>query len=336
MKMTLLSVTSSWLCATGVAVISSYCILTHNNGTAGGQKKAEQVAYRVSKRGTISEYKSTNRHSSAVKKTTTAKVAKEIKIPKFVPNPIYAPFTIALDNLTEELADNAKDGSVELANGFALMKKDGKPTLRFPEEYMNVGIGGVAIGDELKDARFLVQRKKIDGTNQYKIDGVSLYGYKRLDEPEFYCTKVVYSVLPLTRQVDSIRMYGDLCVGDAAKANMMVREITQWMKEDYGAVDMRADVSDGALALKKFRIGKGMDVEVTLNWKNQRADDGSDAHIEICFTVSELVEDNRFERQKLGEAADEARVNELSRSGVNYFTVRPKVKEDDVKRKVVD
>ena len=336
MKMTLLSVTSSWLCATGVAVISSYCILTHNNGTEGGQKKAEQVACRVSQRGTVPEYKPMNRHSSAVKKTTTAKVAKEIKIPKFVPNPIYAPFTIALDNLTEELADIAKEGNVELASGFALMKKDGKPTLRFPEEYTNVGIGGVAIGDELKDARFLVQRKKIDGTDQYKIDGVSLYGYKRLDEPEFYCTKVMYSVLPSTRQVDSIRMYGDLCVGDAAKANRMVKEITQWMKEDYGAVDLRADVPDGALALKKFRIGKGMDVEVTVKWKNQRAADGSDAHIEISFTASELVEDNRFERQKLGEAADEARVNELSRSGVNYFTVRPKVKEDDVKRKVVD
>lgn len=337
MKMTLVSVTSSWLCATGVAVISSYCILTHNNGTATDQKKAEQVAYRVSKRDTISEYKPKNRHSSAVKKTTTAKVAvaKEIKIPKFVLNPIYAPFINALNNLTEELADVAKDGSVELANGFALMKKDGKPTLRFPEEYTNVGIGGVAIGDELKDARFLVQRKKIDGTDQDMVDQVSLRWYKRLDEPEFYCTKVMYSVLPSTRQVDSIRMYGDLCVGDATKANKMVREITQWMKEDYGAVDLRADVPDGTLALKKFRIGKGMDVEVTLNWKNQRADDGSDARIEISFTASELVEDNRFERQKLGEVADEARVNELNRSGVNYFTVRPKVKEDDVKRKVV-
>ena len=337
MKMTLIKVASSWLCATGVAVISSYCILTHNNGTAVSQKKAEQVARRVSKRGTISEYKPANRHSSAIKKTTTAKVAKEkdIKIPKFVPNPIYAPFANALNNLTEELADIAKDGTVGLANGFALMNKNGRPTLEFPEEYTNVGIGGVAIGDELKDARFQACRKKIDGTDQYKIDGVSLYGYKRLDEPEFYCTKVMYSALPSTRQVDSIWMYGDLCVGNASKANRMVREIAQWMKEDYGAVDLRADVPDGTLALKKFRIGKGMDVEVAVNWKNQRAADGSDARIEISFTTSELVEDNRFERQKLGETADEARVNELNRSGVNYFTVRPKVKEDDVKRKVV-
>ena len=330
MKMTLVNVTRSWLCVTGVAVISSYCILTHNNGTA-----TEQVARRVSQRGTIAEYKPTNRHSSAVKKTTTAKVAKEIKIPKFVPNPIYAPFTNALNNLTEELADTVKDGSVELANGFALMKKGGKPTLRFPDEYINVGIGGVAIGDELKDARFQACRKKIDGTDQYKIDGVSLYGYKRLEEPEFYCTKVMYSLLPSTRQVNSIWMYGDLCVENASKANRMVREITQWMKEDYGAVDLRADVPDGTLALKKFRIGKGMDVEVTVKWKNQRAADGSDARIEINFTTSELVGDNRYERQKLGLAADKARVNELNRSGVNYYTVRPKVKEDDVKRNVV-
>ena len=79
MKMTLIKITSSWLCATGVAVISSYCILTHNNGKAGDQKKAEQIAYRASKRGTVSEYKSTNKHSSAVRKTTKAKVVKEIK-----------------------------------------------------------------------------------------------------------------------------------------------------------------------------------------------------------------------------------------------------------------
>ena len=88
MKMTLISVTSSWLCATGVAVISSYCILTHGNVAAGDHKKAEQVACRVSKRGRIPEYKPTNGHSSAIRKMTTAKVVKEVKIPKFVPNPI--------------------------------------------------------------------------------------------------------------------------------------------------------------------------------------------------------------------------------------------------------
>ena len=111
MKMTLVSVTSSWLCATGVAVISSFCIMTHNNGTAADQKRAVQVARRVSERGTVSEYKPTKKYSSAVKKTTTAKVVKkEIKVPKFVPNPIYVPFTDALNNLTEVLADNARDG----------------------------------------------------------------------------------------------------------------------------------------------------------------------------------------------------------------------------------
>ena len=118
--MTLVSVTSSWLCATGVAIISSYCILTHNNGTAADQKKAAQVASSISKRGTVPEYKPTKRHSSAVKKTTTAKVVKEIKIPKFVPNPIYAPFTNALNRLAEDVADLAKDGNVELENGFVL------------------------------------------------------------------------------------------------------------------------------------------------------------------------------------------------------------------------
>ena len=51
---------------------------------------------------------------------------------------------------------------------------------------------------------------KIDDTNQEMIDKVSLYGYKRLDEPEFYCTEVMYSVLTSTKQVVSIRMTGDL------------------------------------------------------------------------------------------------------------------------------
>ena len=335
MKMTLVSVTSSWLCATGVAIISSYCILTHNNGTAADQKKAAQVASSISKRGTVPEYKPTKRHSSAVKKTTTAKVVKEIKIPKFVPNPIYTPFTNALNRLTEDLAEIAKDGEVELENGFVLANKDGKPTLKFPEEYTNVGIGGVAIGDELKDTWFWVERNKIDGTEQHKIDEVVLKRRRFLDEPEFYCTKVWYSVLPSTRQVDSISMHGDLCVGNATKANRMVREITKWMKEDYGAVERRTEVPEGTLALKKFRIGKGLDVEVVVKWKEQYGADGSDANIDISFTTSELVEDNLFECQELGMAADEARVDELSISGVNYFTVRPRVKEDDVKRKVV-
>ena len=333
--MTLVSVTSSWLCATGVAVISSYCLMTHSNGTAADQKKAAQVAYRVSRSGTIPEYKPANRHSSAIKKRTTAAVAKEIKLPTFVPNPIYTPFTNALSKLTEDVAEIAKDGNVELVNGFVLMKKGGKPTLKFPEEYTKVGIGGVAMGDEFKGAFFWAHRKGIDGTDQYKIDEVALSGYKRLDEPEFYCTKVWYSVLPSTRQVDSIRMHGDLCVGDATKANRMVREITRWMKDDYGAVERRADVPDGTLAFKKFKIGKGMDVEVAVNWKKQRAAYGSDAYIDISFTASELVDDNKLERQELGEAADAARVDEFNRSGVNYFTVRPRVKEDDVKRKVV-
>ena len=316
-------------------IISSYCILTHNNGTAADQKKAAQVASSISKRGTVPEYKPTKRHSSAVKKTTTAKVVKEIKIPKFVPNPIYTPFTNALNRLTEDLAEIAKDGEVELENGFVLANKDGKPTLKFPEEYTNVGIGGVAIGDELKDTWFWVERNKIDGTEQHKIDEVVLKRRRFLDEPEFYCTKVWYSGLPSTRQVDSISMHGDLCVGNATKANRMVREITKWMKEDYGAVERRTEVPEGTLALKKFRIGKGLDVEVVVKWKEQYGADGSDANIDISFTTSELVEDNLFECQELGMAADEARVDELSISGVNYFTVRPRVKEDDVKRKVV-
>ena len=334
MKMMLISVMKYWLCATGVAIIASYCILTHN-GTVNGQSKAEQVASRISKDGTTAKYKSKNRHSSAVKKTTKAKVEKEIKIPKFVPNPIYTPFTNAVNNLTEEIAGIAKGGEVKLKGGFTLLDKNGKPTLVFPEAYTNVCIGGVAMGAVFKGGNFLVRRTKIDDTDQEMIGEVSLCGYKRLDEPEFYCTEVTYSVLPSTKQVVSIRMTGDLSVRKTSNADRMIREIKQWMKEDYGAVDLHVDVPDRMIALKKFKIGKGMYAEVAVTWKKQRMSDGSDARIEISFTTSELEEDSLYERQALGAAADEARVNEFNRSGVNYLTVRPKVKEDDVRRKVV-
>lgn len=329
-----IAVTSSWLCVTGVTIISTYCILTHN-GSANGQNKAEQVAARISKDGTTSKYKSTNKHSSATKKTTTAKVGQDVKIPKYVPNPIYTPFTNAVNKLTEKTAAIAKGKEVKFVDGFMLMNKDGKPTLKFPEAYTNVTVGGVAIGDEFKEASFSSTRKINNDTGVYEIDEVALCGHKRLSEPEFYCTQVTYSVLPATKQVDAIRMHGDLYVERESNANKMVREITQWMKEDYGAVDLRADVPEGTLAFKKFRIGKGMDVEVAVNWKPRLTDDGCDAHIDISFTASELVEENLSERQELGDAADEARIKEHGKTGVNYFTVRPMVKEDDVIRKVV-
>ena len=56
MKMTLVSVTSSWLCATGVAVISSFCILTHNTRTAADKKRAVQLARGVSEHEQESAY----------------------------------------------------------------------------------------------------------------------------------------------------------------------------------------------------------------------------------------------------------------------------------------
>ena len=53
--MTRMSVVSSWLCATGVVVVSSYCILTHFKNTPADQKKAAALVERINKRGTVSE-----------------------------------------------------------------------------------------------------------------------------------------------------------------------------------------------------------------------------------------------------------------------------------------
>ncbi len=334
MKMTMLSITSTWLCVTGVAVVSSYCILANCQSKTGGQKAA-QVASGIAKRGTIPQYKSTNRHSSALKKTTTAKVVKEVKLPTYVPNPIYPQFVEALNGLTQDAAEIAKYADVLPKKAFSLMKKDGKPVFIFPEEYTRVGIGGLAIGDELKDGNFDVQRKKIENTDQYKVDEVVFRRYKRLEEPELYCTDVTYSAIPATRQIDSIKMHGNLIVGNVVNAHKMVNEISGWMKEDYKAVDRYVSVPPGTLALKKFRIGKEMEVNLTVKWKQQKTDDGCDADINIDFTVGELVKENQTERKELGEAADKARASELRKSGVNYFTVRPKVKTDAVMRKVV-
>ena len=91
--MTRISVVSSWLCATGVVVVSSYCILTHFKNTPADQKKAAALVERINKRGTVSEAeygKQRAKHSSAVNKKTVAKIVdKDVKEPVYVPNPIY-------------------------------------------------------------------------------------------------------------------------------------------------------------------------------------------------------------------------------------------------------
>jgi len=335
MKNILISVVKTWLCATGVAVIASYCILTNHQNTSSGQKQAAKAAARISKQGTIPEYKSKNRHSSAVKKTTTAKVVKEVKVPTYVPNPLYPSFTNALNQLTAEVADMAKDGVVKLNSGFVLALTDGKPTLKFHEAYGKVAIGGITMGDELACWTADARLKGIDGTDQKKVDEVALSKFKRLDEPEFYCTDVTYSLLPATKQVDAIRMHGKLNVGNTSKANEMMKEIAKWMKEDYGAVDLGVAPQAGTLALKKFKIGKGMDVEVSVKWNQQKAAGQDDAYIDISFVTGELVEENRAQRQELGQTMDEERIRTRYNTGVNYYTVRPKVNVDNVKRKVV-
>ena len=334
--MTRISIVSSWLCSTGVAVISSYCILTHHANTSAEQKKAAEVATRITKRGLIPEYKPKNRHSSAVKKTTVAKVtAKDVKVPIYVANPIYPFYTNALNDVTKEVAEIAKDGEVILDNGFALTAENGKPYFKFPESYRKVIIGNVAIGDELKCWRSSVSRKRIDGPDQWKVDEVDVHLYKRLAEPEFYCTSVTYSAIPATKQVDSVRMRGNLNVGNTSKAYAMVDEIAKWMKEDFGAVDQRVTVPVGTVAFKKFKIGTGMDAEVAVKWNQQRSAEKGDASIEISFTTGELAEESRYERQELGAAVDAARVSVRCNSNVNYYTVRPKVSLDQIKNKVV-
>ena len=313
--MTRISIASSWLCATGVVVLASYCILTHFKNTPSDQKKAAALAERISKRGTIAEYKNRVKYSSAIKKTTVAKVTDpDVKCPKLVPNPIYPPFTNALAELTRAFADLAKDGDVVLtnANGFVLSMKDGKPFLKFPEAYGKVDIGGVAMGSELKGGEFAVSRRKIPNTEEWEMDGIGMYKHRHLDEPQFYCAEVTYHALPATKQVDSIQMHGDLIVGNSSRAQDMIDEIATWMKEDLGAVDQKVSTPAGTLALKKFKIGNGMDVEVKAKWNTCRMDGKGDAEIDVTFTTTELEAENKYQRETLGKATDTARASEYS------------------------
>ena len=336
--MTRISIVSSWLSATGVVVFSSYCILTHFKNTPADQKKAAALAERISKRGSVSEkgYKQRVKHSSAVNKKTVAKITdKDVKASVYVPNPIYPPFTNALNNLVRELAALAEEGDVVLTNGFTLTLKDGLPVLKFPEAYEKVRIGGMGIGEVLKDGDFSVSRKKIDNTDQWEMDGIGMSKFRRLDEPEFYCTDVTYSALPVTKQIDSIRMHGKLGVVNTSQAYDMVEEISKWMKDDFGAVDLNANTPAGTLVLKKFKIGEGMDVEVAVNWDKRQTSQTWNSKIDITFKARELEAENKYQRAELGKATDPARATEYSRTGVNYFTVKPKVNEESVKKQVV-
>ena len=331
---TIISVVSTFVCATGVAIVSHYCIKTNHQNTASDQKKAAEVAAKICKCKTIPEYKAKNRHSSAVKQTTTAKVEAVVKEPTYVPNPLYPLFMEALKGLTDDVASMAAEGDVELDNGFVLTLKNGKPFLKFPEAYKKIGIGGIAIGDEI-NGHFGVSRRKVDGTEDEVVDGIGCSKGRRLDEPEFYCDRVTYSALPATKQVDSIQMHGNLKITNEDNAKKMVKEIDGWMKEDYDAVPVKTDVPADKIALKRYKVGDGMDVEVAVKWDKKQNDSTTDAQIEIKFTTSELVEDNKYERQQLGAATDEARQNVYKSTGVNYYTVNEKVNADNVAKKIV-
>ena len=333
---TRIAITKAWLFATGVAVVTSYCVITHHKNTPADQKKAEKVAEQIAKKGTVSEYKQKTAHSSAVKKTTTAKVVdKEVKLPTYIPNPIYPSFTNALNNLVNEYIEAAVDGEVVVTNGFILSLKDGKPFITFPEEYKNINIGGESIGGLLNNGKFDVKRKRIENTDKWEMDGIRMSRFKRLDEPEFYCTDITYYALPSTKQIDSISMHGDLNLGNTAKAYEVVDEISEWMKNDYGAVDQKAVIPAGTLSLKKFTIGNDMEVVVSVKWDNGRKDKNTDAVIDISFTTNELVPENKYQRQELAKATDKARANTYATTGINYFTVNEKVNADSIKNKTV-
>lgn len=334
--MTRIAVTTTWTCATGVAVVLSYCILTHHANTKEAQKEAAAVAERIAKRGTIPEYKSPNGHFSAERKQTVAKVVNpNVEEIVYVENPIYSPFTNALAELRREYADATLQGDVQLTNGFVLVNRAGAPVLLFPDAY-EISAGGFKIGSELKDGRFGVNKCLVPGTDQYEVQGIAYGQHRILGEPEFYCTHVQVTALPSTKQIDSLKMHGDLKVVNSDNAKDIVEEIAGYMTKDYAAKELEGNVPAGTVAQKKFKIGDGMDVCVSVKWKDHKTKDGTDAVVDVNFSISELAEENAYQSKRLGEATDTARKQALATTGVNYFTVEQKVNSKMGKDKVVN
>lgn len=313
MKMTLISIACTWLCATGVAVISHYNMVTscHNDNA-----KPAQIAKRISQKGTIPEYKPKSIHSSACKKTTAAKVGSVVKLPTYVDNPMYGEFTNVVNRLTEECAEFAK--SDELSKRYGM-----------------ISIGGISIGDELKDGSFAVLKKECEETKELKIDEITFGKYRRLDEPEFYCTEVTYSAIPSTKQVYAINMHGTLSVEKLSRVNRMIGEIKEWMKNDYEAKDLHVEVPEDLLAYKVFKIGDDLEAEISVRRLEATKDQLEDAVIDIAFTTVELDEERDYEGHELGRQMDEVRVKLHNGTGVNYYTVRPRVSVDAVNSKIV-
>lgn len=333
--MTRIAITTTWTCVTGVAVLLTYSILTCHKNTKEAQQEAAAVAERIAAKGTIPEYKSPNGHFSAVQKKTLAKVVDpDVKKITYVPNPIYPPFTNALAKLQGEYMAALEQGDVALTNGFVLTQRDGKPFLVFPDPY-KVAAGGFEIGSELKGGHYAVASRTVPGTVSQEVAGIALVRHQRLEEPEFYCTDVRVSALPSTGQIDALKMSGNLKVVNTDNAKAVVEEIAGYLTKDYAARELEGNVPAGTVAQKKFKIGEGMDVCVSVKWKDKTSKDGSDATVAIDFSLGELSGERDYQSKTLGEATDLARKQTLATTGVNYFTVSQKVNAEIGKDKIV-
>ncbi len=79
--MTKIYVITSFLCATGVAVITAYSFLTHHSSSVADQNKAEALVKGIERRGTIADYKPRWKYSTVVGKRTSAKIVdKNVKV----------------------------------------------------------------------------------------------------------------------------------------------------------------------------------------------------------------------------------------------------------------
>ena len=47
--------------------------------------------------------------------------------------------------------------------------------------------------ETLKDGDFSVSRKRVGNTDRWEMDGIGMYKFRRLDEPEFYCTDACWN-----------------------------------------------------------------------------------------------------------------------------------------------
>ena len=102
-------------------------------------------------------------------------------------------------------------------------------------------------------------------------------------------------------------------------------EIASVLTTEFGAVEVKEDVPINIIDRKKFTIADGMKVEVSVEWNQHTSKDGSDASINMKFELTGLSSEKDYQQKELGDDVDLDRKSIYESTGINYFTIDPKI-----------